>query len=330
MEVASDVIALEKDLQSVTGQLADAASDSERLQRQRRAAVLRGKLEEAREELVLLKKVTEKTIPADVSKQIAIARLALRCKTAQSEIDLIEQVVKRHPSPELALDLLDARFEHKLATAEHDLLKKSTGGPDSNEFRIALLKLQADALTAQMKALRARSADATSKRERARLEEKLTVLKGSFRRAKAERKALAKKAKEEPRGGIATPLPPESKERTPLQGQLDLHLPGLEEKERKEARRDEVIFLTMNEKGELIIPDREPVRDRAAIKQLLRGKADRLMQDAKKQSATVVIRADRNAKFGDVVDLMDLCKQAGFSKIQLRAAGRRPSPSSRR
>jgi len=34
---------------------------------------------------------------------------------------------------------------------------------------------------------------------------------------------------------------------------------------------------------------------------------------------TVIIRADRNANYEDVFELMSLCKAAGFKKLQLRA-----------
>ena len=83
----------------------------------------------------------------------------------------------------------------------------------------------------------------------------------------------------------------------------------------------EVLFINMNEKGQvLVLGAREPL-DAARTRVSLNQQYEDARLNAKdgKVNTVVIIRAHKSADYKDVYELLRLCKAAGFRKLQLRA-----------
>ena len=89
----------------------------------------------------------------------------------------------------------------------------------------------------------------------------------------------------------------------------------------------EVLVLNMEASGKLLVVGQpEPLDTVGKKKYFLK----QFFADAKRAAeesgdkkgqvkTTIIIRADRNAIYEEVFELMALCKEAGFKKLQLRA-----------
>jgi biopolymer transport protein ExbD len=83
------------------------------------------------------------------------------------------------------------------------------------------------------------------------------------------------------------------------------------------------LFLNVTQEGKVKVLGREhALANQAEIEFFLRQQAD----DAKKTASNpddlktlIIIRAHRDADYKDVFNVLRLCKQAGFRKLQLRA-----------
>jgi hypothetical protein len=183
----------------LTGSHALGADETDTSRRTQELAVdaridLKGKLEQVRAEEELLKKVTAKTVPPAVKKDIAIARLTIQARTAKQRKEHLQEEAKKTPSDvSLALDLIDATSEERQLTAERDALKESKDGPDSKDFRVKRLKIQADSLSTRLDAIRKRREEEKDKGSRALLAERIQLLEAQLERVKAEREALEKR-----------------------------------------------------------------------------------------------------------------------------------------
>jgi biopolymer transport protein ExbD len=82
-----------------------------------------------------------------------------------------------------------------------------------------------------------------------------------------------------------------------------------------------VLFFNVNVRGEIeAIGEDEPLVGKEAIKKYLKRVADGYKDDGiNVANVGVVIRADRNLKWGELNDIVKLCRDACFEKIQLRA-----------
>jgi biopolymer transport protein ExbD len=85
-------------------------------------------------------------------------------------------------------------------------------------------------------------------------------------------------------------------------------------------RPEAALTLTLNAKGELLVPGKAPLADVKAIGEYLRREAAALEGKGGAGRAHVVLRADREARYRDVVRVLDLCREAGFTDISLRVA----------
>jgi biopolymer transport protein ExbD len=80
-----------------------------------------------------------------------------------------------------------------------------------------------------------------------------------------------------------------------------------------------VLFFNVNKHGGLEVPGAdEALVDRKAIKKYLQKCADDKKADGGLARASLVIRADRDLKWGELHDIVTLCREVGFEKIQLR------------
>ena len=90
----------------------------------------------------------------------------------------------------------------------------------------------------------------------------------------------------------------------------------------------EIIFLNINSKGQVWLPpvDREredePTLDNAVqVKKYMERRADAEKRKTKKEKpeATLILRVDESTPFGKSYPIMMACREAGYSKVELRA-----------
>jgi biopolymer transport protein ExbD len=89
----------------------------------------------------------------------------------------------------------------------------------------------------------------------------------------------------------------------------------------------DVLFLNMDSSGSLIVPGKEQPLKSLGSKQLyLRQEhadakhlAELRGDKSGKVNTSIIIRADRGATYGQIYELLHLCKEAGYQKLQLRA-----------
>jgi biopolymer transport protein ExbD len=94
-------------------------------------------------------------------------------------------------------------------------------------------------------------------------------------------------------------------------------------REMKEADRDDAIIVAVTRDGKIFLHDESLTKDKLAekVKDMLASKVDK----------TVYVRSDRRAKYGEVVDVVDVVRAAGVDALGLLTAKveeGRPSPSS--
>jgi len=192
-ELAAEAQALESELNAGAEAL---EGRSRRFEYSLRLIDIRGKLEQVRAEEELLKKVTAKTVPPAVKKDVAVARLTIQARTAKQRAERLQDEAKKKPADvSLALDLINAVHDERQLTEERNALRESKDGPDSKGFRVKRLQIQADSLRARLDAVRKRRDDEKDERGRALLAEKIQSLEARLEKAKAEREALEKEGK---------------------------------------------------------------------------------------------------------------------------------------
>jgi biopolymer transport protein ExbD len=84
----------------------------------------------------------------------------------------------------------------------------------------------------------------------------------------------------------------------------------------------DVLYLNVNAKGQLeVIGKDQPLTDMGQIKAYLRTeyRNREVIAGPGKVNTSVIIRADRNAEYKLVYQIMRQCKEQGFHKMQLRA-----------
>jgi len=84
----------------------------------------------------------------------------------------------------------------------------------------------------------------------------------------------------------------------------------------------DVLYLNVNEKGQIEVVGREqPLSDFGQIKNFLRTeyRNREILAGPGKVNTSVIIRADRNAEYRLVYQILRQCKEQGFRKMQLRA-----------
>lgn len=90
----------------------------------------------------------------------------------------------------------------------------------------------------------------------------------------------------------------------------------------EKAEASTVLFLNMNKAGELIVSDMDtPLATPGDIRFYLKRQFadDERQQVGKGAERSVVIRADEAADYEKVYQLLSICKEVGYKKLQLRA-----------
>jgi biopolymer transport protein ExbD len=82
-----------------------------------------------------------------------------------------------------------------------------------------------------------------------------------------------------------------------------------------------VLFLNLDRNGDLVLPGQvlvnTPGGKRFYLKQQFRD-AERVGK-GKGSQVSIVIRADEGADYGKIFEMLSMCKEVGFRKLQLRA-----------
>jgi biopolymer transport protein ExbD len=101
----------------------------------------------------------------------------------------------------------------------------------------------------------------------------------------------------------------------------DIKLPSAQSAHPIDKNEQEVLFLNIDERGQVLVLGNEEPLTLLKAKYWLR----RRFEDAEKASAdgrvrtVVVIRAHRDADYGQVYQVLQLCKAEGFHRLSLRA-----------
>jgi len=84
------------------------------------------------------------------------------------------------------------------------------------------------------------------------------------------------------------------------------------QRDMKEADRDDAIIIAVTRDGKIFLHDEVLTKDRLSekVKDLLAAKVDK----------TVYVRSDRRAKYGEVVDVVDIVRAAGVDSLGLLTA----------
>jgi biopolymer transport protein ExbD len=83
-----------------------------------------------------------------------------------------------------------------------------------------------------------------------------------------------------------------------------------------------VLFLNMNKAGALEVPGMDtPLENQGDIRFYLKQQFadDERAEKGKAEKRSIVIRADQGSDYEKVYDLLSICKEVGFKKLQLRA-----------
>lgn len=81
------------------------------------------------------------------------------------------------------------------------------------------------------------------------------------------------------------------------------------------------MYLNVDKTGKILVTVGEPLASEDQLKNYLtqQAKVHRLGEKAAKEEVTIIIRADREAKYGQILRTMMVIKSVGFRKVQLRA-----------
>jgi biopolymer transport protein ExbD len=107
----------------------------------------------------------------------------------------------------------------------------------------------------------------------------------------------------------------------------DIKLPVAQSARPMDKGEIDVLFLNMDKYGNVMVPGRKDPLITTGVKQfylnqqhadtvnIQREKGDR----SGRVNTVVIIRADQGSNYGQIFELLHLCKQAGYHKLQLRA-----------
>jgi biopolymer transport protein ExbD len=107
----------------------------------------------------------------------------------------------------------------------------------------------------------------------------------------------------------------------------DIQLPPSQSARSMEKGELDVLFLNMDQTGNLHIPGQpQPLRTSGEVQYFLRQSytdarksAERAGDKSGNVRTAVIIRADKRATYAQVYELLQSCKSAGYRKLQLRA-----------
>lgn len=198
VELTAEVASLKAQVAALATRLTDRPDEGERFRLRIELLGLEGKLEQARAEQDLLRKVTEKTIPPRVAKDAETARLASQAKVAQRQSELLKEAVKKRPHDiQCNLELLAANARQQQSRAEHALLQKEPGMLDDKGLRIKRLNARIGVMQEHLRSVQALLEKTEDGRARAEVMEERGKLERSLHTATADRAHLRNEADRE-------------------------------------------------------------------------------------------------------------------------------------
>jgi biopolymer transport protein ExbD len=110
----------------------------------------------------------------------------------------------------------------------------------------------------------------------------------------------------------------------------NIKLPVMQSARPADKKETDLLFLNMRPDGTLEVVGKDPMKEPARIKTFLRNQFDdtkrALLKEKENQVNTVVvIRADENAEYKKVYELLRWCKDVGYRRFQVRAKSRSDS-----
>lgn len=105
----------------------------------------------------------------------------------------------------------------------------------------------------------------------------------------------------------------------------NIKLPVAQSARPMDKSQDAVLFLNINRSGQLEVPGQDPMQSMGDIKYYLSQqyadaeRADKLKGGSGAVTTAIVIRADEASNYGQVFQVLQVCKQVGYRKLQLRA-----------
>jgi biopolymer transport protein ExbD len=111
------------------------------------------------------------------------------------------------------------------------------------------------------------------------------------------------------------------------QTSVEIRLPEAIAAKALDKGADEVIFLNINNKGQVLLPpgdregDTDTLDNAVQVESYLKRRAKVEMLKTKKgqPEATIVLRIDKECPFKDSYPIMRACRQAEYKKVELRA-----------
>ena len=106
----------------------------------------------------------------------------------------------------------------------------------------------------------------------------------------------------------------------------DIHLPVAQSARAMDKGEVDVLFLNLDAQGRLLVPGQQPMTTLPQKAYFLRQQftdakhlAEERGDSNGRVNTAVIIRGDKGATYGQMYELLKLCKDAGYHKLQLRA-----------
>jgi biopolymer transport protein ExbD len=104
-----------------------------------------------------------------------------------------------------------------------------------------------------------------------------------------------------------------------------IQLPVMQSARPMDRRETDVLYLNLNSSGQLEVIGRQPMSRDSDMKFYLRRQFEDTQRLARANGkddsvkTTIIIRADRATAYKNVYQLMEMCKQVGYRRFQMRA-----------
>jgi biopolymer transport protein ExbD len=98
----------------------------------------------------------------------------------------------------------------------------------------------------------------------------------------------------------------------------DIKLPVAQSARPMDKGEVDVLFLNLDQTGKVMVPGQQ-LTTLGEKQHYLHQEYDDRKRRFGQVHTVVIVRADRNASYGQLFELLHLCKQAGYQKLQIRA-----------
>ncbi len=107
----------------------------------------------------------------------------------------------------------------------------------------------------------------------------------------------------------------------------NIQLPIMQSARPADKKETELLYLNLQADGTLEMLGKEPTKKPAVIRTNLRTYRDDTLraqrtEEVKQLKTVIVLRADKNAEYKDVFQILHWCKEIGYGKFQMRAMTR--------